>query len=265
MKALDPVKTMTNQQWLDTHQYTTESIEDYERVFGKDFVSPGGSALSEQLIASLALIPGQQVLDVGCGLGGSAFLMARDHQVNVTGIDLSENMLRLARQRLNHYKLQALVSFELQDCLTMTYDTSFDVIHSRDVFLHIAEKSQLFKRLHQALKPDGQLLFTDYGCGPEPWNREFGAYVDSRGYHLHTVDSYHALIEQAGFRSVNVEDLTDQFIELLHAEIDTIQTLDVDDHKKQLLQSSWQSKLQRAQGGDHRWLRASARANAVVA
>ena len=48
----------------------------------------------------LNLKPGQKVLDIGCGSGGSAFFMARHYGVHVTGIDLSSNMINLANDRL---------------------------------------------------------------------------------------------------------------------------------------------------------------------
>jgi phosphoethanolamine N-methyltransferase len=252
-----PVAT---QQWLDTHQYTIDSIKDYECVFGEDFVSPGGRELAATLTATLALVPGQHVLDVGCGLGGSAFLMAERYQVKVTGIDLSENMLSLARQKLARNQLQELVSLEKNDCLAISSCNQFDVVYSRDAFLHIADKRLLFKVLHRALQHDGRLLFTDYACGPKPWHDEFNDYVDARGYQLHTVNEYTELIAQAGFRTVIVEDWTCLFIDLLHHDLDTIQTLEVDDTRKQSLARSWQSKIARAQGGDHRWIKASARA-----
>lgn len=263
MKASNTDHPAVTQHWLDANQYTTESIQDYECVYGQDFVSPGGFELSEHLIAPLNLKSGQHVLDVGCGLGGSAFLMANRYQVNVTGIDLSQNMLSLASEKLASHQLQALVTFELQDCLTMMHTDCFDVVYSRDVFLHIADKPLLFKVLHRSLKPDGQLLFTDYACGPEPWHKDFSAYLNSRGYQLHTVDAYQQLIEQAGFTAVTVDDCTEQFIELLQQEMNTIQSLDLDSSKKQSLHASWQSKLKRAQGGDHRWIRASAKASSA--
>ena len=40
-----------------------------------------------------------QVLDVGCGIGGGDFLMAREYKVSVLGVDLSQNMLSIAAER----------------------------------------------------------------------------------------------------------------------------------------------------------------------
>ncbi|CAI5798008.1 phosphoethanolamine N-methyltransferase 3-like [Podarcis lilfordi] len=47
----------------------------------------------------LDLKQGQRVLDVGCGLGGSDFYMAKEFGVEVLGMDLSHNMVELALER----------------------------------------------------------------------------------------------------------------------------------------------------------------------
>ena len=48
---------------------------------------------------------GERVLDVGCGIGGSAFLMAKDYGVTVHGSDLSKNMIDIAHERAIKYNL----------------------------------------------------------------------------------------------------------------------------------------------------------------
>lgn len=53
----------------------------------------------QEFVSRLNLKPGQKVLDVGCGIGGSAFYMAKEFGVNVVGIDLSSNMINLALKR----------------------------------------------------------------------------------------------------------------------------------------------------------------------
>ena len=250
------------QHWLDSHQYTTDSILLYEKVFGEDFVSPGGREFSSRLIETLQLTPGQHVLDVGCGLGGSAFLMAEQYKAVVTGIDLSENMLELARDKLARHQLEESVRLLHKDCLTLSETNFYDAIYSRDVFLHIRNKDQLFVLLHKALKKDARLLFTDYACGPRPWHPTFEQYVASRDYHLHTADEYADIVRLAGFHSVSVDDRTEQFIELLLKDIGTIEKLDITADTKQSLARSWHSKLERARNGDHRWLIVSAQASA---
>jgi 2-polyprenyl-3-methyl-5-hydroxy-6-metoxy-1,4-benzoquinol methylase len=53
----------------------------------------------QEFVARLGLQPGERVLDVGCGIGGSDFYMASQHSVYVHGIDLSVNMVLIALER----------------------------------------------------------------------------------------------------------------------------------------------------------------------
>ena len=108
-----------DQDFLDSSQYLAASILLYESVYGEDFVSPGGLAMAREMIGRMALAPGSRVLDVGCGLGGSAFVMARDFGLLVDGIDLSKNMLALANQKLAANGLSDSVRLEWGDCLAL--------------------------------------------------------------------------------------------------------------------------------------------------
>jgi len=241
------------QEFLDSSQYLESSILQYESIYGADFVSPGGHELALEMIATMDLAPASRVLDVGCGLGGSAFVMASEFGLQVDGIDLSRNMLDLAEQKLAGNGLSHLVNLQWGDCLELDAREQYDAIYSRDVFLHIADKARLFERLHAALRPGGRLLFTDYCCGPKPWSDEFGNYVKDRGYSLHTLEEYADLISAAGFEQVSANDETARFIEILQAEQDRIGDLSMPATERECLKHSWQGKLQRAGEGDQRW------------
>jgi len=241
------------QESLDSSQYATTSILEYESVYGEDFVSPGGYEMAKELIGAMQLAPGSRVLDVGCGLGGSAFVMARDFGLNVDGIDLSLNMLKIANEKLQDNGLSNMVTLNHGNCLEMECADCYDAIYSRDVFLHIHDKPRLFSVLKSLLRPGGKLLFTDYCCGEKPWEREFSAYVESRDYDLHTLFEYAALVSEAGFKQVVYNDLSSRFAEILRADLIRIGSLDAEESTKHELAKSWQGKLNRSISGDHRW------------
>ena len=242
-----------DQNFLDSSQYLAASILHYESVYGEDFVSPGGQAMASEMIGRMALKPGARVLDVGCGLGGSAFVMARDFGLQVDGIDLSKNMLALANEKLLANGLSDSVKLQWGDCLELDRVDHYDAVYSRDVFLHIEGKHRLFSVLHAALKQGGTLLFTDYCCSPKPWSDEFNDYVEDRGYSLQTTGEYAELITNAGFEQVVAEDITARFIEILHSDLERIERSDLDRETRRKLQQSWQQKVARAEAGYQRW------------
>jgi phosphoethanolamine N-methyltransferase len=235
---------------LDATQYQSEAIAKYEAVYGENFVSPGGVVSARACIARLGLKPGMRVLDVGCGLGGSAFLMAREHGVSVHGIDLSANMLAGARERVRALGLAKQVTLEHVDVLALPATPHYDVIYSRDVFLHIHDKPRLMALLRRLLLPHGLLFFTDYGRGEGDPSPEFAAYVAQREYDLRTVRGYRTLLEQAGFVLITAEDRTAEFVSILQAELARI----ADDTAHADIRKSWLDKIERARRGEQGWV-----------
>ena len=242
-----------SQEILDSTQYAIDSILKYEKVYGEDFVAPGGKPMARELIGALDLPAGSRVLDAGCGLGGSAFLMAKEFDFQVEGIDLSVNMINIAQRKLKHYGLSDRVKLTLADCMEMDKSAYFDAVYSRDVFLHINDKSSLFKVLYQSMKGNGNLLFTDYCCGEKPWQPAFSEYVNDRGYSLHTIDSYVNLLSAAGFDEVEGIDMSERFIDILRVEIERINLSGIEKAAKDRLSEDWQEKIRRTEQGDHRW------------
>ena len=90
--------------------------------------APGGADSARACIARLSLKPGIRVLDVSCGLRGSAFLMSRAHGAAVHGIDVSANMLASAAERLRAHGLTSQLTLDHADVLTLPARPAYDVI-----------------------------------------------------------------------------------------------------------------------------------------
>ncbi len=236
-------------------QYAEESTRRYELVFGQDFLSTGGLETTKPLCAAMGLQSGHRVLDVGCGLGGGAFHMAREYGAHVTCIDLEPGLLASAKRRAKEHGLEG-IEFILGDVLeTPDSDASFDWFHSRDAFLHIEDKAQLFQRAFDLLKPGGRVFVTDYGQGDEPLSEEFAAYADASGYNLHSAEAYAEPIEQAGFIDVRVEDRTASFLEVLRNDLACIAdpATPLSDQDRQYLAERWKLKERACDAGHMRW------------
>ena len=121
----------------------------------------GDGLFENQLKAKLTLKPGMKVLSVGCGIGGGECRLHQMFGVHVHGLDLSQNMLAVARQRAAEMNITSGVEFEFGNVLIRDFEEgSFDVVYTRDCIIHIREKDALFQRFYKWLKPGGQLLIS---------------------------------------------------------------------------------------------------------
>ena len=105
---------------------------------------------------------GSKVLDVGCGIGGSARILARDYNLDVVGISISPAQVARATD-LTSQGLSC--RFEVMDALDLQMaDHSFDAVWSVEAGPHMPDKQRYADELLRVLKPGGLLAVAD-------WNR----------------------------------------------------------------------------------------------
>lgn len=103
---------------------------------------------------------GTTVLDVGCGIGGSSRILARDYGFNLTGITISPQQVRRA-QELTPETLTA--HFQVNDALNLSFpDNSFDVVWSIEAGPHMPDKARYAQEMLRVLKPGGILVVADW-------------------------------------------------------------------------------------------------------
>ncbi len=137
------------------------------------------------IAAKLCLQPGMRVLDIGCGWGGMALTLARDHGAQVVGITLSQEQHAYAQARAAREGLADRVRFELTDYRDVT--GSFDRIVSIGMFEHVGRPNyaRFFAQVADRLAPDGVALIHTIArvLGPgatDPWTAKYifpGGYV----------------------------------------------------------------------------------------
>ena len=103
---------------------------------------------------------GTTVLDVGCGIGGSSRILARDYDFSVTGITLSPQQVKRATE-LTPEGVDA--KFRVNDALNMSFpDNSFDVVWSIEAGPHMPDKARYGAEMLRVLKPGGILVVADW-------------------------------------------------------------------------------------------------------
>ncbi|WP_169927036.1 methyltransferase domain-containing protein [Brunnivagina elsteri] len=106
------------------------------------------------------LPPCTTVLDVGCGIGGSSRILARDYGFAVTGITISAQQVKRAIE-LTPEGVSA--QFQVDDAMALSFpDGSFDVVWSIEAGPHMPDKAVFAKELMRVLKPGGVLVVADW-------------------------------------------------------------------------------------------------------
>ena len=124
------------------------------------------------IVAKLNIKPGQRVLDIGCGWGGTALYIHAKTGAEVVGITLSEEQLKIARERAAENGCSDKVTFELIDYrdLAAREPGSFDRIVSIGMFEHVGQRNfgTYFRATANLLKDDGVMLIHTIGRMGEP-------------------------------------------------------------------------------------------------
>ncbi len=161
-----------------------------------------GREATQELASRAGLAPGLRVLDVGCGLGGSARYLAAEHGCRVTGVDLTKDYIEAAVELAALVGLGGKVEFRQASALALPFaDAAFDVVWTEHVQMNIADKSALYRELARVLAPGGRLAFHDVFLGPagEPWYPVPWAEEPAISF-LAPAPAVRALLEETGFR-----------------------------------------------------------------
>jgi ubiquinone/menaquinone biosynthesis C-methylase UbiE len=209
-----------------------DSILDALREMGKDLshLTPAdlapvdefhirGREATIELATRAGIQPGDRVLDVGCGLGGSARYLASEHGARVDGIDLTQEYVDTAQRLAELVGMQDQVHFLRADALDLPFaDKSFDVVWTEHAQMNIADKRGFYGELARVLVPGGRLAFHDVFQGPGgpphfpvPWA---GAPEIS---HLAPPGDVLNLLEEMRLRVLEWEDKSQQSVDWLAA------------------------------------------------
>ena len=103
---------------------------------------------------------GTTVIDVGCGIGGSSRILAKEYGFDVTGVTISPQQVKRATE-LTPEGVSA--KFVVDDAMALSFpDASFDVVWSIEAGPHMPDKAVFARELLRVLKPGGLLVVADW-------------------------------------------------------------------------------------------------------
>lgn len=139
--------------WLDdTMTYSCAKFEGPEQTLAE-----AQKAKYEALCQKLQLKPGDHVLEIGCGWGGFGIHAAKNHGCRVTGVTISQEQARFARERVKAEGLEEQFEIRIEDYRHIK--GQFDKIVSIEMIEAVGDKfhHSFFAKCHEVLAPDGLL------------------------------------------------------------------------------------------------------------
>jgi SAM-dependent methyltransferase len=172
-----------------------------------DFAHAGEEEAIECALAALPKDPDRQILDAGCGRGGTAAYMQAHGWGRVTGIDLEPKAVAYAREK---YPLSTFVHCDIAD-VARCVPAHFDVVTLFNVLYAISDQGAALRALAGRAKPNGGLVIFDYvdpgHYSQAPLRDGDIAFLPNPPRRAHLAD----LLESGGWQLQSVEDLTGDY------------------------------------------------------
>ncbi|MGF1480811.1 MAG: methyltransferase domain-containing protein [Cyanophyceae cyanobacterium] len=171
--------------------------------------------LIEELLRWAGVEQAENIIDVGCGIGGSTIYLAQKYQATATGITLSPVQAARAIERAKMFGVKT--EFQVANALDMPFaDNSFDLVWSLESGEHMPDKEQFLSECYRVLKPEGRLVMATW-CH-RPTDSLAGELTEDEKRHLEDIyrvyclpyvislPEYEAIASSCGFQNIRTAD-----------------------------------------------------------
>ncbi len=207
-------QTVKEMKEFTTRVYESSLIDD---VLGDTF-RPGGIELTARLAEVAGLCDDYLVLEIACGKGATSSFLSQEYGCRVVGIDLSAQLVSLARKRVEVENLSNKVDFLLGDGEELPFkDSTFDVVMSECSFSLLPNKDAASIEIERVTKPGGRLVISDVTVRGQISERlknqvTFSSCISG----AESIDGYIKLFEKVGFIDAHVEDHSEEMKRLAY-------------------------------------------------
>ena len=194
-------------------EYHDNMVTMLELIWGDGYMAPGGPGNVARMLDGLD-VRGKRILDIGCGIGGPAFEMARTHGAEVVGIDLEAPLIERANSDAKKHGLDGQCTFRTVQAGPLDFpDESFDAVLTAGAVTQIEDKAGIFNECFRVLRPGGHLSCYDWTKGPDEYSDDMYYWFKMEGltYALQTLEQYEQHLKDCGYVDVDVTDASDWY------------------------------------------------------
>ena len=186
-----------------------------QEVWGRGLDRPGDRDHITGLCAPMGMDSSMSVLDLGAGLGGGTRAICRAYDCWMTGVEPDPQLAEVAHklsERAGLTRKAAIHQSSLDD--PELKPRGYNRIFAKESFFRVTDKVTLLDRLEEALKPGGQLLFTDYvvldSTVQESEAIQAWRECERTPVTLYSVDDYQDALKDRKLKIPVAEDVTEQ-------------------------------------------------------
>lgn len=188
---------------------TCDIFDFMAKYVGLSVLHPGGFKGTEKLADECGIDNQTRVLDIACGKGTSAIFLAQKYGCRVEGLDISEDLIKEARDFARRKEVSERVNFRVGDALDLPYsENEFDVAVSQAMLILVSDKRKAVHEARRVLKPGGNAGWLELSWKEHP-SEEFMDAVSNEicAYcmtNVLTYENWENLFHEAGFSQLKV-------------------------------------------------------------
>ncbi len=182
------------------------TIEDVIELSGLETLHPGGFALTKRTAELADLKPGMKILDVSCGRGTQSVFYAKNYGVNVVGIDISDDMVKVATKNAEEANLSDKIKFKLGDSQNLPFENkTFDVVIN-ECAVGIPDDSQkVIDEMVRVANDSGIVIFHESTWRKNLSNEEKEEFSERYGTTPLEYDEWISMLKKAGVNDIITE------------------------------------------------------------
>lgn len=182
------------------------SVEDFQNAT---------KALSEKLLALANIVNGQDILEVGCGFGGTiSIINDLFNNLKIKGLNIDQRQIDRAKEKVFQKNGNEITFIQGDACKLPFEANSFDLVLAVECIFHFPDRRTFFSEANRVLKQGGRLVLSDFVLSFDFPNL-FNMSLKKSGIpfygkvHLCTLDTYKSLAQENDFEIEDIEDINE--------------------------------------------------------